>query len=109
VAAVGCGDFWCSPSVLKNIPDMANNNGLTVHILPYTDGDGQTYQAIRFDFISNDLRIALVYDLDIGVLLYHTFDYTSFSPAGLKSNSHFRKQKRAISPAEPAFDGYPLE
>jgi hypothetical protein len=85
VAAVGCGDFWCSPSVLQNIPDMANNNGLTVQRLPYTDSDGQTYQAIRFDFISNDLQIALVYDLDSGVLLYHTFDYTSFSPAGLNN------------------------
>jgi len=71
--------------VLQNIPDMANNNGLTVQRLPYTDSDGQTYQAIRFDFISNDLQIALVYDLDSGVLLYHTFDYTSFSPAGLNN------------------------
>jgi hypothetical protein len=26
-----------------------------------------------------------VYDLDSGVLLYHTFDYTSFSPAGLNN------------------------
>jgi hypothetical protein len=85
VAAVGCGDFWCSPSVLQNTPDMANINGLTVQRLPYTDSDGQTYQAIRFDFMSNDLQIALVYDLDSGVLLYHTFDYISFRPAGLNN------------------------
>jgi hypothetical protein len=85
VAAVGCGDFWCSPAVLQNISAMANNNGLTVQRLPYTAGDAKTYQAIRFDFINNDLQIALVYDLDTGVLLYHTLDYSSFNPVGLNN------------------------
>jgi hypothetical protein len=85
VAAVGCGDFWCSPAVLQNISAMANNNGLTVQRLPYTAGDAKTYPAIRFDFINNDLQIALVYDLDTGVLLYHTLDYSSFNPVGLNN------------------------
>jgi hypothetical protein len=82
VATVGCGDFWCSPSVLQTIPVMADNNGLTVQRLPFTSSDGKTYQAIRFDFIDNDLQIALVYDLDTGILLYHTFDYSSVSATG---------------------------
>jgi hypothetical protein len=34
VGTVGCGDFWCSPSVLQTIPVMADNNGLTVQRLP---------------------------------------------------------------------------
>jgi hypothetical protein len=79
---VGCGDFWCSPDVLKRIPVMANNNGLTAQRLPYTTSGGKTYQAIRFDFIDTDLQESMVYDLDTGILLYHTFDYSSFNPRG---------------------------
>jgi hypothetical protein len=40
---------------------------------------GKDYQAIRFDFRSDTLQVALVYDLETGVLLYHTFDYTAYN------------------------------
>jgi hypothetical protein len=76
-APVGCGDFWCSPDVLANVPDQAAD-GLTVLRLPYAV-EGKTYQAVRFDFNSDAVQIALIYDLDTGVLLYHTFDYGSFN------------------------------
>lgn len=82
VTPVGCGDFWANPTVLQGIPAMADNGGLTVQRLPYTAADGESYQAIRFDFINNDLNIALVYDLNTGILLYHTLDYLSFNPIG---------------------------
>ncbi|HSD58428.1 MAG TPA: hypothetical protein VLB04_09625 [Methanotrichaceae archaeon] len=81
VAPEGCGEFWCSPDVLKSIPEKADDD-LTVRRLPVTVG-GKEYQAIRFDFRNENYEMALVYDLDTGVLLYHTFNYSpEFRDAG---------------------------
>jgi len=77
VAPAGCGDFWCNPDVLRRIPQSAADD-LTVQRLPVTIA-GKEYQAIRFDFRDDTLQMALVYDLATGVLLYHTFDYTSYN------------------------------
>jgi len=75
VAPAGCGDFWCNPQILQGIPERAGDD-LTVQRMAVTIS-GKDYQAIRFDFRSDTLQVALVYDLETGVLLYHTFDYTA--------------------------------
>ncbi len=81
VAPEGCGEFWCSPDALRKIPEKADDD-LTVQRLPVTVG-GKEYQAIRFDFRNENYEVALVYDLDTGVLLYHNFNYSpEFRDAG---------------------------
>jgi len=40
---------------------------------------GKSYRTIRFDFTDDTLQMAMVYDLDSGILLYHTVDYSSYS------------------------------
>ncbi len=81
VSPEGYGEFWCSPDVLRNIPEKADDD-LTVQRLPMTVG-GKEYQAVRFDFKNENYEIALVYDLDTGILLYHTFNYSpEFREAG---------------------------
>lgn len=81
----GCGDFWCSPVVLARIPEQAADD-LTVQHLPFQAG-GVTYQAIRFDYSSEGLQMALVYDLNSGLMLYHTVDYSSYSSDGQRVQS----------------------
>lgn len=76
VVPAGCGDFWCDPQVLNNIPEQAGDRLMVQH-LPVTIG-GENYQAIRFDYNNEGLKMALVYDLETGVMLYHTMDYTSY-------------------------------
>jgi hypothetical protein len=44
----GCGDFWCNPDVLRNIPERASND-LTVQKIPLTLSN-KVYDTIRFDF-----------------------------------------------------------
>jgi hypothetical protein len=81
VAPEGCGEFWCSPEVLKTIPERADDD-LVVQRLPATVG-GKEYRAIRFDFRSESYELALVYDLETGLLLYHSFNYSpQFREAG---------------------------
>lgn len=81
VAPEGCGEFWCSPEVLRKIPEKADDD-LVVQRLPVTVG-GKDYQAIRFDFRDKNFEMALVYDLETGLLLYHSFNYSpQFREAG---------------------------
>lgn len=81
VAPEGCGEFWCSPEVLRKIPEKADDD-LVVQRLPVTVG-GKDYQAIRFDFRDENFEMALVYDLETGLLLYHSFNYSpQFREAG---------------------------
>jgi hypothetical protein len=77
VSPLGCGDFWCNPNVLNRIPESAADD-LTVQKLPLTIS-GKSYRTIRFDFTDDTLQMAMVYDLDSGILLYHTVDYSSYS------------------------------
>jgi len=77
VSLLGCGDFWCNPNVLNSIPESAAND-LVVQKLPLTLS-GKSYQTIRFDFTDDTLQMAMVYDLDSGILLYHIVDYSSYS------------------------------
>lgn len=86
VVPQGCGDFWASPEVLNGIPEEAGDR-LTVQRLPVTVG-GEEYQAIRFDYRNEGLEMALVYDLESGLMLYHTMDYTSLGmDAGVVTSS----------------------
>ncbi len=77
VSPLGCGDFWCNPNVLSSIQESAAND-LVVQKLPLTLS-GKSYRTIRFDFTDDTLQMAMVYDLDSGILLYHTVDYSSYS------------------------------
>jgi len=87
VVPQGCGDFWCSPEVLNEIPEEASDR-LMVQRLPVTIG-GEVYQAIRFDYRNEGLEMALVYDLASGLMLYHTMDYKSLRmDAGVLTSSH---------------------
>lgn len=81
----GCGDFWCSPEVLAGIADQAADD-LTVQRVPF-QANGATYQAIRFDYRSESLQMALVYDLNSGLMLYHTVDYSSYTSESGKIQS----------------------
>jgi hypothetical protein len=77
VVPAGCGDFWCNPAVLAKIPEQASDR-FTVQRVTYTLG-GEGYNAIRFDIRNDNFEMALVYDLETGLLLYHTVDYTSYT------------------------------
>jgi hypothetical protein len=71
---VGCNAFWCNADVLATIPDRSDDT-LVVQHLPYVM-DGEEYSVIRFDCLYGDQKntIALVYDLESGLLLYHTIN-----------------------------------
>lgn len=78
VNPVGCGDFWCNPDVLAAIPDRAGDD-LNVDRGKY-DLDGQEYDVIRFYSRSQGITLGMIYDLDTGILLHHTADFTSNLP-----------------------------
>ena len=86
VVPAGIGDFWCNPLVLQKIPEMASDD-LTVQRLPFSI-EGKDFQAIRFDFKSGTFEMAMVYDLESGLLLYHTSDYANEGvDSGIAKNS----------------------
>ncbi|MFH0967262.1 MAG: hypothetical protein V1862_06225 [Methanobacteriota archaeon] len=70
----GYGPFWCNPEILATIPDTSTNF-LVIQHLPYTI-DGEQYATIRFDCLYGDQKnaLAMVYDLESGLLLYHTIN-----------------------------------
>jgi len=74
----GCGDFWCNPAVLAAIPDRAGDD-LNVDRGKY-DLDGREYDVIRFYSRSQGITLGMIYDLDTGILLHQTADYTSNLP-----------------------------
>jgi hypothetical protein len=76
VCPAGCGDFWCNPQVLQAIPERAGED-LTVTRGTF-ELDGKSYSVIRFNFQSNQgIALAMIYDLESGIMLYHTADYSS--------------------------------
>jgi hypothetical protein len=108
VAPAGIGDFWCNPQVLQEIPAKASDD-LTVQRIPFSIEDKE-FQAIRFDFKSGTFEMAMVYDLDSGLLLYHTVDYSTEGEwnTGVVKNSgnHARLQLRNLRRLEiPWKDG----
>lgn len=78
VNPAGCGDFWCNPQVLRAIPERAGND-LTVDRGTY-ELDGKNYDVIRFYYQSEGISMGMIYDLDTGILLHHTADFTSRLP-----------------------------
>ncbi len=81
VNPTGCGDFWCNPDVLRDIPDRASDD-LTVIRGTY-EFFGQQYNVIRFYFQSSQgIEMGMIYDLNTGILLHHTADITSGFAAG---------------------------
>jgi hypothetical protein len=76
VNPVGCGDFWCNPAVLRQIPERADDD-LTVDRGTY-DLNGQQYNVIRFYYRSpQGITLGMIYDLDTGIMLHHTADFSS--------------------------------
>jgi len=78
VNPAGCGDFWCNPAVLAAIPDRAGDD-MNVDRGEY-DLDGREYDVIRFYSRSQGITLGMIYDLDTGILLHHTADFTSNLP-----------------------------
>lgn len=80
VSPVGCGDFWCNPSVLRSIPDTVGED-LVVSRGTY-ELNGQQFNVIRFYITSSQgFVLGMIYDLDTGILLHHTADLaSSFAP-----------------------------
>lgn len=80
VNPLGCGDFWCNPAVLQSIPDRAGED-LVVARGTY-DLNGQQYDVIRLYYTSSQgIVLGMIYDLDSGIMLHHTVDFTSsFAP-----------------------------
>lgn len=78
VNPAGCGDFWCNPDVLRSIPERADED-LYVDRGKYELG-GREYDVIRFSFQSQGISLIMIYDLNTGILLHHTADYTSTMP-----------------------------
>ncbi len=79
VNPVGCGDFWCNPAILRNIPDKADED-LVVNRGTYDLG-GQQYNVIRFYYTSQGIVLGMIYDLNSGIMLHHTADFaSSFAP-----------------------------
>ena len=78
VNPAGCGDFWCNPAVLAAIPNRAGDD-LNVDRGEY-DLNGQEYDVIRFYSRSQGITLGMIYDLDTGILLHHTADFTSNLP-----------------------------
>jgi hypothetical protein len=76
VNPAGCGDFWCNPEALRQIPDQAGED-LTVNRGTY-DLNGQQYNVIRFYYQSpQGFTLGMIYDLDTGIMLHHTADFAS--------------------------------
>ncbi|HOT06196.1 MAG TPA: hypothetical protein PLI05_00325 [Methanotrichaceae archaeon] len=76
----GCGDFWCNPQVLRAIPDRAGDD-LTVDRGTYELG-GRQYDIIRFSYRSQGICLIMIYDLETGIMLHHTADFTSSFQTG---------------------------
>jgi hypothetical protein len=90
VNPAGCGDFWCNPEILRNIPDRVGDD-LTVNRGTYDLG-GQQYDVIRFYYTSpQGIVLAMIYDLDSGIMLHHTADVSS-SFAAEEGKTVTRKQ-----------------
>ena len=76
VNPLGCGDFWCNPDVLRSIPNRADED-LVVDRGTY-DLSGEQYNIIRFYYKSpQGIELGMIYDLDTGIMLHHTADFTS--------------------------------
>ena len=74
VYPAGCGPFWVNPDVIAAIPDQSTQT-FAVTRVPYSTG-GTAYDAIKFDSTSEGGGgvLTMIYDLKIGMLLYHKSD-----------------------------------
>ena len=65
----GVGDFWLNPAVLENAEDVANDE-LTVLHMPTTIAD-QEYDAVRFEYHTEDAVTISMFDTATGLLVYY--------------------------------------
>jgi hypothetical protein len=65
----GVGDFWLNPAVLENAEDGANAE-LTVLHMPTTIAD-QEYDAVRFEYHTEDAVTISMFDTATGLLVYY--------------------------------------
>jgi hypothetical protein len=75
VVPAGCGDFWCSPEVLAELPE-GEDGDLTVIRGP-VEAAGSTFQAVRLEVKRTGIRYAMTYDRETGLLLHHRYDIRS--------------------------------
>jgi hypothetical protein len=70
VNTAGCGaDWWCHPGVLKQALGMKLGAGSKVVRMAYTIGD-RTFNAIRFQHVSEAGSSNMTYDAETGILLH---------------------------------------
>jgi hypothetical protein len=65
----GVGDFWLNPAVLENAEEVANDE-LTVLHMPTTIAD-QEYDAVRFEYHTEDAVTISMFDTATGLLVYY--------------------------------------
>ena len=65
----GVGDFWLNPAVLENAEEVANDE-LTVLHMPTTIAD-QEYDAVRFEYHTEDAVTISMFDTVTGLLVYY--------------------------------------
>ncbi len=64
----GYGDFWLNPVVLENAEAVANEE-LVVVRMPTTIA-GQEYEAVRFEYRTDEAVTISMFDVDTGLLVY---------------------------------------
>jgi hypothetical protein len=72
VSLPGYGDYWLSPKVLPNAERVASKE-LVVLRGPY-EVEGQSYDAVRFQYETGGAKFAWVFDEASGILLFHSSD-----------------------------------
>ncbi|MFZ1770450.1 MAG: hypothetical protein WAU00_14695 [Caldilinea sp.] len=64
----GVSDFWLNPAVLKHAEDVANDELVVVH-MPTTIAE-QEYDAVRFEYHTEDGVTISMFDTETGLLVY---------------------------------------
>jgi hypothetical protein len=65
----GAGDYWLSPTVLRDAEDVANDELIVLH-MP-TEVAGQAHNAVRFEYRPAGAVYVWMFDAESGVLLFY--------------------------------------
>lgn len=66
----GVGEFWVSPTILPNAERVANNQLVVVHMPAQVNG--QTYQAVRFQYADGKAQYVWMFDEKTGLLIFYS-------------------------------------
>jgi hypothetical protein len=82
----GAGEFWLSPQAFRRADEL-EVEGLLVNRVEY-EAAGETWDAIRFDYATDESESAWVFDLASGLLL--------FSRTSVDTGSHRQQSNRSL-------------